>query len=184
MSATIGFAGKGCGGFEIDRTRPAILQNYMSDTVWTKFCDDIDGKFGIISKATNWFLAGFCSVFVFAFIAFAFGGGYLFSLVGVGVVAMFASCFCLAKKQKQFETAMAEFIDETNRNYQGRVSFHFHNVSAGIGDSYQIDVSINASGASSAPKDTATRLQDLENMKHLLSNQEYEDKRRDILSDV
>ena len=184
MSATIGFAAKSLVGVEIDRTKPAILQNYMSDTVWTKFCDDIDEKFVGLSKGMSWLLAGFCSVFVFAGIAFAFGGGYLFSLVGVGFAAMVASLIYVAKKQKQFETEINEVLAETNRNYQGRVSFHYRHVASGYGDSHHIDVSINASGADSAPKDTETRLQDLEKMKHLLSNQEYEDKRRDILSDV
>ena len=191
MSATISITDKCCGAASIDRHKPAILESYLSDMAWNKFCDDVDKTREIFSTIYYWTGGSFILTLVLFFIAYALGGYYLFAITAPGVIVLVASYVVLSKKQKNFETEINKVMDDMNRTYQGQLTFHFRIVSSqgveGTSTSHQIDVSVNnngGAGASSAPKDAATRLEDLEKAKHLLSDQEYEDKRRDILSDV
>lgn len=188
MSAKIGtnFTFSPFGTF-IDRTKPACLQEYMSHTVWTKFCDDVDEKFAVQTKWMKWLLVSFGAIILLAFVAMALGGGYFNVLIVVGVVAFLVLLVVTIRSSKQSMKELETVIDDINKTYQGQVTFHLRSISVGEGVSHHIDVSINESGgagASSETKDVATRLEDLEKVKHLLTDQEYEDKRRDILSDA
>ena len=189
MSATIGITEKSCGKSSIDRHKPAILESYLSDMAWNKFCDDVDKTSEIFSTIYYWTGGSFLLILATFFIAYFLGGGYLFAIVAPGAIVLVGSYVVLFRKQNKFDTEINKVMDDMNRTYQGQLTFHFNRISTqgGEGTAHEIVVSINKScgaGASSAPKDATTRLEDLEKAKHLLSDQEYEDKRRDILSDV
>ena len=188
MSATIGinFTCKPFGSF-IDRLKPAILGSYMSDSVWDKFCDDVDEKFAVQTKYIKAVFLSFGITFVLGFAAYLLGGGYFNALIAIGVVLFIYFLVVYIRASNQSMKDLETVIDDINKTYQGQVTFHLRTISVGEGVSHHIAVSINESGgagASSEAKDVATRLEDLEKVKHLISDQEYEDKRRDILSDA
>ena len=191
----------------VDRTKPAILENYMSDIAWNKFCDDIDRSMQSFS-GNGKRLAAFI---VFTFIAFgavvalSFSGLFgdsntlLYVVPAVAFPTFIVMVSLTMKRQKRMKAEIQQVLEDTSRT-QPQLSFHWReeygwdggdrrwnsyievSISGGAGNPYTSQASPFV--ASSAPKDVATRLQDLEKVKHLLSDQEYEDKRRDILNDV
>ena len=192
----------------VDRTKPAILENYMSDMAWNKFCDDIDRSMQSISGSGK-IIFGF-TIFTFvvfgAAMALSFSGllgdsgTYIFILPALSFPAFFVMVFLTMKRQKQMKAEVQQVLEDTSRT-QPQLSFHWreeYGYSSGGNRRYNPYIEVSISGgavnpytsqaspfvASSAPKDVATRLQDLEKVKHLLTDQEYEDKRRDILNDV
>uniref|UniRef100_A0A7S1BK59 Uncharacterized protein n=1 Tax=Corethron hystrix TaxID=216773 RepID=A0A7S1BK59_9STRA len=63
----------------IGRTKPAIIDHYMSGTEWTEFCDDIDEALEPLNRASKYSTIAFFVAFVSAIISMIFFAITIFS---------------------------------------------------------------------------------------------------------
>ena len=151
----------------IDRTKPALLENDMSDEAWTKFCDDIDDLLRANFKSLGCF-CGCMLVFLIAglitkgfFLLVALNNGF-----GIGVTAILmlilsificALFFCAQRKvqnvKKKINVDLKTFLKDVSMT-QSQLLFHLREQVIVTGDStYKkqnpfIEVSITTDEAS------------------------------------
>uniref|UniRef100_A0A7S1BJY7 Uncharacterized protein n=1 Tax=Corethron hystrix TaxID=216773 RepID=A0A7S1BJY7_9STRA len=222
--------------FLIGRTKPAIIDHYMSGTEWTEFCDDIDEALEPLNRASKYSAIAFLLTFVSTIISMSVymitmfsktfgtsldddfgpprGQNLIFYVIGIIFVTVIISaafnCNTGYKWQKSSED-IEEICAETSER-QPRLSFHvrferyytFHGGDAKSHVNQYIEVLINQQGmhtelepvapyapasspyvVAAIPDDTVQqRLKELEEVKHLLTEIEYSDKRTEILTDL
>jgi hypothetical protein len=102
----------------------------------------------------------------------------------VGMIGI--SCYISKESQKVYKGINDICVDASTRNRN--VSYHFRNVIERTGHKIFIEVVYNSDQTMNVVQATSmtpeTRLRQLEDMKHLLSAQEYDDKRSSILASM
>lgn len=194
-----------CGPRQIDRTFPVVLNGFLTEGEWQEFCNELDAKLLVVHHYTLTFLF---LVTIGAATASAVSNDpllFLYFMVPGLVFVMFTSA-CV-----QCATAhgLQQICERWTQRSVGRLSFHqrgslqsqretphieiyiLPSLSRG-GDydcknkygtsSYQPPTAVVA--ADSSTQETQQRLQALETLRPILTDQEYQSKRADILAMV
>ena len=191
----------GAYSLSIDRSKPSIVAPYMQDHEWIKFCDDIDAALEPMGKSYRFALICFGATFcLWALIFILFGIGAIQNGVVIAVCSstfVFAACAIIffSIKQRESRQKMTLICKEvSNRQpsltFELAIQHHSESLTNYIKvflDEEAVVPTAQAVVLPSAPSEpigAAQRMKDLESRKHLLSEEEYERTRAEILASL
>lgn len=174
----------------IDRTMPAVLRDYMALDDWHDFCDAVEAttrplhwlRFLLLPAFASFALSIFFANFKLAIVAWVC---FALTIVTIGCYSMCVSRE-LSKVCGQASTPDRSFHVRRGR----RVSFIEISVNPNSRTPLNPQAAFEKNNAyendfgESSSRSTPARLQHLEDIRHLISSQEYDQKRADILDTV
>lgn len=202
-----------CANAGIDRTKPAVLKPYLNDIEWMQFCNKVNGAIAPIHNSRRCALTLFGLTFVSFFVVIVAGffadnspGPILFAIpAGMMAVTLLTFLFAAAKGktvQSNIQRVCDEISDKkTDLNFHVRYEGHYRHgdirsrgtqyIEVSTGGATTTDTSpagmlaqLEALTKTNNPASAADRLAELDKMKDMLTEEEYNKKRTDILSAV
>ena len=159
-------SGTCCGSAgSIDQTKPAILQPYLQDREWEKFCSEIDAALEPANTAKKISIGIFGVTFIIllgvmlsAFLSMSPAGPPIFVLPAIMVVVAIISFACSSCVMRAVKVKMQKICQSISHSHP-QLSFHvcFERHSGGHNQSYAtrttqyIAVSINNTGNNNVP---------------------------------
>jgi len=181
--------------FKIDRVRPSIMDPYMQDYEWNKFCDDIDEAMLPMLRSRHSSILVFLLTVVFILIGLSTTDIIdipmgMTMLIPMSMVFCFVCvAFCQYRQTNQISTEVTRICKEAS-DLQPRLSFvttkYIEVMVNGTVDAvqptaYLVNEDTYMGETGQTPQE---RLANLEKIRNVISREEYDQKRSDILASV